>query len=242
MSDSLPQQRAAISSLLDQQSSADARAVYYALYHPDNRTNLTIYPSDSPKASGYVCQSRTGLDLFRPFVTMRLPLSDMQASSDLIDSALPAGAQVILSAPTAYLPLISALFDIYAQSETHLFVLDKRRHEPVVNVLVTSDRGANNLPRFAIKKDGVTAASASINWQSPTFAEIGVETNPQFRRQGYAKSVIAALNQYLLENGKTSIYVVSAENRASIELATACGFIDSGHRSQFIEAQLRPKA
>ena len=240
-SSSLAASRRAIRHLLDERDSAESRNAYYAFHHPDNRTTLTTYPADSGHALGYICQSRTGLDLFRPFITMRLPWGDVQASSDLIYNALPAGAPVMLSVPSLYMPLISALFDIQSQTETAFYLLNRRRHEPIINVLVTTGTGANGLPRFAVKHDGIVAASASINWQSPNFAEIGVETNPQYRRQGYAKSVIAALNEHLLQSGMTSVYVVSAENQPSIQLAQATGFIDTGHREQFIEATLRPK-
>lgn len=236
---SLAKSRTAIRHLLDSRNSADSRAAYYAFDHPDNRTTLITYPAETGHALGYVCLSRTGLDLFRPLVTMRLPWGDMQASSDLIYSALPVGAPVMLSVPTLYMPLISALFDIQSQQETLFYVLERSRHEPIINVLVSQSKGVNGLPRYTIKHNGVVAASASINWQSARFAEIGIETNPQFRRQGYAKSVVAALNHYLLQAGKTVIYVVSAENQPSIQLAQATGFINTGHRETFVEATLQ---
>ena len=236
---SLAKSRAAIRHLLDGRNSADSRASYYAFDHPDRRTTLVTYPAETGHALGYVCLSRTGLDLFRPLVTMRLPWGDLQASSDLLYSAIPAGAAVMLTVPTLYMPLIAARFAIQSQQATDFYVLERSRHEPIINVLVSQSRGANGLPRYTIKHDGVVAASASINWQSAHFAEIGVETNPKFRRQGYAKSVVAALNQHLLQLGKTPVYVVSAENQPSIQLAQATGFVNTGYSETFLEAILR---
>ena len=49
-------------------------AAYYALHHPDDKTTLVVPPTaEGQRANGYVALSRTGIDLFRPLVTMRLP-------------------------------------------------------------------------------------------------------------------------------------------------------------------------
>ncbi len=75
---SLPDRRRAIRHLLDEQNPADALASYLAFYHADNRTILRPYPFEAPRAEGFVTLSRTGVDLFRPFVTLRLPIQDLQ--------------------------------------------------------------------------------------------------------------------------------------------------------------------
>ena len=143
--------RRAIAHLLDASKAADARASYYAFDHPENRTTIVQHPFSSGHALGYVCLSRTGLDLFRPLLTMRLPWGDMDTSSDLLRSALPAGAAVLMSVPALYMPLTGARFEIQQQSEMAFYALDRGRHEPIVNVLTTRSAGANGLPRFAIR-------------------------------------------------------------------------------------------
>ncbi|VAW32758.1 hypothetical protein MNBD_CHLOROFLEXI01-3100, partial [hydrothermal vent metagenome] len=73
----LIQQRPAIAHLLDEKNSADGMAIYFAFHHEDKRTVLRPFPYTAIRAEGYVALSRTGMDLFRPFVTLRLPIHDM---------------------------------------------------------------------------------------------------------------------------------------------------------------------
>ena len=70
---------ARIRPLLDEIKPADALASYYAFYHPDQKTSLILYPPAATVAQGYIALSRTGMDLFRPLLTMRLPLDDHEA-------------------------------------------------------------------------------------------------------------------------------------------------------------------
>jgi RimJ/RimL family protein N-acetyltransferase len=241
---SLADKRHAIRHLLDERSPADAMAVYFAFYHPDDKTQLYTFPPDSKQADGYVALSRTGIDLFRPLVTLRLPIDDVDAGADLIHQALTPGAAVILNTPERHLPLIQALFDIQSQEHLRLFTLDPRRFEPVINVLVTQESSPNNLPRYVVRpaQTGRTevAASAALNWYSPYFAEISVHTNPAYRRRGWGRSVVAAMVQYLLDNGRIPLYAAAEQNAASVELARRVGFVDSGVRESMIQATLKP--
>ena len=61
----LASSRRAISHLLDHRRPADGRAAYYAFDHADERTTILPCPAETKRAKGYVCFSRTGLDLFR---------------------------------------------------------------------------------------------------------------------------------------------------------------------------------
>lgn len=238
----LAARRHAIRPLLDDRQAADALASYYAFYHPDNRTSLVIQPPEVPKAQGYMALSGTGIDLFRPLVTMRLPLGDLQLSADLIQDALPQEAPVILYVPEDHGPLINAFFEIQAENRLRVLVLDRGRHQPVINVLVTEERTPDNLARFVIRSrqdDNQVVASAHINWQTPNFAEIAVFTEADQRRQGWGRSVVAALVQHLLDSGRTPLYTVGEENRPSLQLAETCGFADLGIRKLLLEATRR---
>jgi ribosomal protein S18 acetylase RimI-like enzyme len=243
----LAENRRAIRPLLHEHDPVDAASAYYAYYHGDNKTNLVLFPPETSPARGYLCFSRTGIDLFRPLVTMRLP-SDPAEVSELFYSAMPEGTDIIINAPTGYLPILGALFDI--QKEEHLMVykLNSGRFEPIINVLVTRQDSPDGRVGFVIRESGQELAradsqvvtSAWLNWQSPRFAEISVRTQSAYRRRGLGRSVVSAAAQHILENGRTPLYVVSEQNEASIQLAESLGFADTGAREVILEARLRP--
>lgn len=249
----LSAQRQAIRHLLREQDPADAMAAYYALHHPDNKTTLATWPeyaAEKPdkRAEGYVALSRTGIDLFRPLVTMRLPTdrdpSATQAAADLLHLAFADGQAAIMNVPARYQPIIDALFDIQSEQYLKLYVLDARNFKPVINVLVVRSETPSGLPRFTIRssRDGrdETMAAAALNWRSPRFGEIGVNTLSQYRRQGWGRSVVSALSNDLIESGRTPLYVVAEENEASIHLAESIGFVDTGERDLLIQATPKP--
>ena len=240
--------RRAIRHLLREDEPADAMATYYALHHPDDKTTLVVPPTaEGQRANGYVALSRTGIDLFRPLVTMRLPTdrdpAAVQAAADLLRLALGSGQPAILSAPARYLPLLRALFDIQSEEHLRLYALAARDFEPIVNVLVTRGVGPGGLARYTIRSSQSgqeeVMADATLNWQSPRYGEVAVNTRPQHRRQGWGRSVVAALSQHLLDSGRTPLYVVTEENTASIQLAESVGFHDTGGRELFLQAALR---
>jgi L-amino acid N-acyltransferase YncA len=232
--------RHAIRHLLDPHKPADARAAYYAFDHPAQRTTLHTDPPDAARAGGYLCLSRTGLDLFRPLLTLRLPLHDPERSAALLRRELPPGMPLFLNAPLSHAPLIEAFFTLESREEQVWYVLEPARFEPVINVLVSLEQSADHRPRATIRRDGTVMAAATVNWQSARYAEIGVETRSEERRQGWGRSVVAALCARLLETGRTPIYAVSADNAPSRQLARAAGFRDSGAHDLFAAALFSP--
>jgi GNAT superfamily N-acetyltransferase len=249
----LNHKRRQIQALLSKQNPADAQARYYAFHHPDDKTQLFTLTEGTGNAEGYVCLSRTGMDLFRPLLTLRLPSSaaakgiDPACARTLLLSALTAGTSVIVSTPLAYYPIISAFFDIQSEQYLRTMILDRQRFEPEINVLVTRAETYNNLPRFLIRSTSGSgksdspevAASAGLNWRSTEFAEIYVHTNPAYRRRGFGRSVVAAVVQHTLESGRIPLYAVGSENAASIQLAESVGFEDTGVASLLLEAVLK---
>ena len=247
----LEESRRAMRHLLDDKSPSDAAASYYALHLKEEKTSLFTHPAGAARADGYVCLSRTGFDLFRPLVTMRFPESgdrsgfDLAVAKELIFQAIPAGADVILSVPLSYSPLISALFEVDKEQRLKLFVLDRGRFQPIINVFVTKGQSYDGLPRFVIRQspDGrlgrgdEVVASAGLNWQSPRFAEIYVHTKANHRRRGYGQSVAASCVQYILDRGRRPIYLVAADNESSIQLAESIGFVALGADQVFIEGR-----
>lgn len=238
----LAEQRRAIRPLVGD-GPADAVADYYAFHHPDAKTGLVAYPDGAAHAMGYLALSRTGVDLFRPFVTLRLPIGDLEMSADVIYHALPVGTAVILFAPAPYAPLLYALFEIQSEERLRLYTLSPRHFEPIINVLVAQTEGPNGLPRFVIRSqnDGSIAAAAGLNWQSPRYAELSVNTDLNHRRQGLGQSVVAAMAQHVLANGRSPIYLVAENNQPSIHLAENVGFRDSGADKLLLHGSLRPR-
>ena len=242
--DDLAASRRAVRHLLDERNPRDALADYYAFHHPAHKTQLFTHPTGTARAAGYVALSRTGMDLFRPLVTLRLPPADMTAAVDLIYQALAPGTAVILIGPPANLPLLRAVFNILTEEQLHILVLDRGRFEPIINVLVIQTTAPNGLPRFVIRRsdspEREIVASAGQNWQSPFFAEISVDTAPGHQRRGWGRSVVAAMVQYLLENGRAPLYTVAEDNIPSISLAHSVGFIDNGIRKVMFQGALKP--
>lgn len=225
----LEARRRAIQHLLDRRHPLDAMAVYYALFHDAHKTRIftwPVVPDNRHTAVGFITISRTGIDLFRPFLTMRLPLPNLEASAELLQMALPEGAEAFMSISASYEPLIRAFCDVLSEERLHLYQLT-HIPEPEVNVLVTR-ADMDGLPRFVVKqmRDGqrITAASANLNWQTNHFAEIAVNTRPEYRQKGYGRAVVRALASHLLQHGRVPVYAVNPQNAPSVQLARGLGF------------------
>ena len=238
----LAEKRRAIRPLLDEGDPADAAAAYYAFYHADSRTRLFVHPPGAARA--YAAVSRTGIDLFRPLVTLRCPRDDPEGAADLMYEALSPEAAAFVHAPAAYSPLLHAFFHVQTERKLYLYKLDRRRFKPEINVLVTRSSTPDGLPRFVVRpthpeSEGEIGASATVNWQSPHFAEVAVYTNPAYRKRGWGRSVVSALVRHLLESGRTPLYEVTQQNRPSIQLARSVGFINTGAEKILLEGTLR---
>ena len=227
--------------LLNEHSPIDGIADYFAFHHPEERTQIVVHPGNGQMAMGYVALSRTGIDLFRPFITLRLPPNNMDGGVELIYKAIVPQTAVILNILPSDAPLLHALFNIQAEENINILVLDKNQFEPIINVLVTETASNNSYPRFAIRSHDEIAASAGINWQTDHFAELSVNTNPRHRRQGFGRSVVAAAANYVLANGRIPLYAVTENNDASLQLAQSVGFVDMGFRHILLQGSLRPR-
>lgn len=237
--------RSAIRPLLDQTAAADATAAYYAFHHPENRVQLFPYPAGAARAAGYMALARTGIDLFRPLLTLRFPEEPEEGAAMIYENLAP-GTPLFIQAPATYGPLLGALFDVQREQQLLLFRLDPSRFEPEVNVLVTRSDTPDGLPRFIVRptaggERGEVAASATVNWQSPRFADIAVYTNPQERGRGWGKTVVAALAYHLLQAGRTPLYHAEPANEASLQLARSAGFVNTLSDKLWLEATLRPR-
>lgn len=250
---SLNKKRRAIRHLLNEKNPADAQAAYYAFHHPDEKTTLVTYQDTNENVTGYVCLSKTGIDLFRPLITMRLPRSrsktnlDLTAAAELITRAIPIGLAAIINAPVSYHPLLGGLLNINREVQLKVFALDRTRFEPIINVFVSQTDSYNGLPRFIIRQSGdgrpssrgEIVASAGLNWRSDNYAEMYVHTKNPYRRQGLGRSVVAALVQAVLDQGRTPLYAAHDDNSPSIQLAESVGFVETGAVDVLIEGEMR---
>ena len=241
---SLANKRHAIRMLLDENNPADAMATYYAHYHEANRTSLIIhFEQDNPdKTIGYAAISRTGIDLFRPLITTRLPIKDLDTSAQILQKALPSGAEAFIVCPLQYDHLIRAVYEVKADQKLELYTFSSGLPEPIINIFVTKD-DSSDYQRYVINRSingqRTTVSSAGVNWMTPKFAEIAVRTWSEYRRKGLGKSVVSALTRHLIETGRRPIYAVNETNYASIELAKQIGFRDSGYRQLMYEVRGR---
>jgi GNAT superfamily N-acetyltransferase len=75
---------------------------------------------------------------------------------------------------------------------------------------------------------GEIAAWSAIKLKSSDVWEIAVVTEPAYRRRGYAKQVVSAATQYILDNGRLALYVHDRTNHASARVCRSLGYVEYG--------------
>jgi len=76
-------------------------------------------------------------------------------------------------------------------------------------------------------KDQLIAVSSNLNW-GDDLCDIGILTDKQFRRMGYAQATVAALCNYNAKRGKINQYRCTDENFKSYKTAQSLGFKNWG--------------
>ncbi len=229
---SLGEMRDVVRMMLDENSPADAPTAYYALYHDPARSALFVERDAGGNPLGFVARCQTGLDLFRPLVTLKC--RDAGVLSRLLARALVPGRPYLLFANLNQLPMLGSDLEIGEQRIYSIYYLDPARFRPVVNVMVVHNRAPNGTPRCEIRSGGLQAV-AGVNWQSPGFAEIYVHTEPLARKRGWGRSVVAACTEEVLKEGRIPLYLVEPHNEESVGLAMRLGYVDTGARQVFAE-------
>lgn len=229
---SIHTQRTQVRHLLDDSSPADAPTAYYALFHDPARSTLFTQGDDTGRVTGFVGVFQTGIDLFRPLVT--LSCTDAPCAADLLHEALTPGRPYILFANVNQLPLVGSSLRIENQRILSIYQLDVRRFQPVINVLVLRRDTPDGRPRAVIESGGAQAV-AGVNWQSPGFAEIYVHTDAAARQRRWGESVASAVTQAVLEGGRIPLYLVEADNEPSLALAQKLGYTDTAARQVYAD-------
>jgi len=225
--------RRGIRDLLDDSSPVDAPTAYYALFHPPERSVLFTELDDQGKTVAFVGRFQTGIDLFRPVVTLHAATPESTAS--LLNQALVVGRPYIVFAALNQLSMIGGSFSIQNQRILRIYSLNSARFQPQVNVMVEVKKAPDGKPRCEINANGQVQAVAGLNWQSPAFAEIYVHTEPAARQKGWGRSVVSTLTDLLLRDGIHPIYLVENGNEASQHLIESLGYVDTGSRQVYAE-------
>lgn len=186
---------------------------------------------------GFVAVCQTGIDLFRPLVVLRAP--NESAVGDLLRAALAPNRPYQIIIPVTLAPAVRAHLEISRSTQTRIYRLDPSHFQPVINVLVQHVTSPEGAPRFQIESQGKTVAMSGTNWRSPTFAEIFVYVHPQGRGRGWGRSVVSACTAALLEERLRPLLIVEEGNKASIHIAEALGYVDTGLREFVAEGLLR---
>jgi GNAT superfamily N-acetyltransferase len=241
--------RRAIQHLLSPHSPQDAMVSYYALFHPEDRTHLVLHTDQSGRVDGFLALCRTGMDLFRPLLTMRA--ANQEVAAGLISKALQPESPCIIAVSLDTRPVIEAFFTVSGETVAGVYLLKRSDFRPVINVLVTRAPTPGGDPRFVIREQsfdrgaypsGQIVAQAGVNWRSPEFADIYVNTDPRVRGRGLGKSVVSALSNWLLEQRLTPLFAIAEDNDASLGLATGLGYQDTGARQFLCEGVRRQAA
>lgn len=228
--------RRAIRPLLSPTDPSDALASYYTLWHDPRRTQLTVHHDDKGRVVGFAAVCQTGADLFRPLVTLRAP--DASTAGQLLRSALTPNRPYRVVVPVTLAMFMREHLDLTQSHLTHIYRLNPLNFQPVVNVLVQRAAAADGSPRFQIESQEQLVAMSGTNWRSPTFAEVFVYVHPRGRGRGWGKSVVSACTADLIEARLSPLYMVEAENTASIHIAEGLGYADTGLREFVGEGQL----
>lgn len=225
-------QRRLVRQLIDDASPSDAPTAYYALFHPADRSTLVTRADDEGRALGFAGRFRTGLDLFRPLVT--LSCRGASVAADLLAETMQPGHPYILFANLNQLPFVGGSVRIVQEQVLNIYRLEIARFQPEINVLVQCSENGGDHPRCRIESGGYQAV-AGLNWQSPAFAEIYVQTDPEVRQRGWGRSVVSAISEVVVRGGRVPIYLVERENVASRKLAESLGYVDTGARQVYAD-------
>jgi len=74
--------------------------------------------------------------------------------------------------------------------------------------------------------DEKVAAWAAVKPLSDVAWDLSIETLPEYRGRGYAKSVVSAAVKYIFENDRLAAWGTDRDNIASLRTAWAVGFVD----------------
>jgi GNAT superfamily N-acetyltransferase len=233
----ITQLRSEARDLLNEFDAADGLAVYYALHHNEQRTSLFVNRDANDQPDGFLARCQTGIDLFRPLVTLRVRGTNDPVPKLLAASLIP-GRPYLFVVPV---PLAERLerFVTFNEPITNLIMrLDPDQYKPDINALVVTRPDPDGQPRAEIVRGDRAMAVAGVNWRSPIFAEIYVRVEPSVRGRGWGVAVVNAVVGELVQRGVIPLYTVQEGNEDSYDLALNVGFVYTGAREVMAEGVL----
>ena len=218
------EQRRLIAHLLSPTSPEDALTAYYTLYY--KRTQL--FTHGQGVVVGFLAVCQTAHDLFTPLVVMRSASDGVLAA--LLSNHLDKGREYLFAAKEQRASLLKRRLITWDEHYNLIYTADEKSFRPDFRHSVEKVVKEDCFPRFEIKDGEEVIATASTNWRSPYFAEVGVCTQEGFRRRGLARAVVSACTAELLKEGIKPLYIVVEGNAASIRVCEALGYHFSGCR------------
>jgi GNAT superfamily N-acetyltransferase len=222
--------------LLDLSAPRDALAVYYALHHDPERTELII-EEDAGRVMGFLAVCQTGRDLFRKLAVLRARAPT--AARALLHRGLHVGRPYYLLTTLELHGPVEQTMEIERAEIHRIYRMRLSRYAPRINVLVTPITAPDGSRRFVIRSQGEIAAESGVNWHSPHFAEVYVWAAPQSRGRGWGRAVLESCISWVFQSGAQPVYVVAEDNEASIQLAESVGFVDTHARELAVEGTMR---
>jgi RimJ/RimL family protein N-acetyltransferase len=216
---------------------ADALYVYYALYHDAERTQLTIHTDKAGLADGFVAICQTGQRLFQPTVALRARGADVAV--ELLRQALTPGRPYYVITTPDLQESVTEVLNVEQSEINRIYKIELFHFKSVINVMVVTEEGLGGLPRFVIRSQDEIAAEVGMNWASPHFVEVYVHTEQAARERGWGRAVLTACTTWAIHSARQPLYVVNPENKASVGLADAVGYVDTGAREFSAEGVCR---
>lgn len=225
---SIQEQRRAIRPLLVPDDPGDARTAYYGLEHDPRRTILTLHRTPAGHVDGFLGTCITGSNPFQPLVVLRaFGLGTLEA---LVSQALTPGRSYLFSVPVYIGAGLEGMLSLSETATWCILRADASHFEPLINVLVTQELGAEGRRRWQIRSQERVVAAAGVNWQSRRWAEVYVASDPAARARRWDESVLSAATAALLAEGVTALYLVAQEDSHARRVAERLSYHDSGAR------------
>ena len=223
-----PGNRDQLIALFNLRSASDAILAYYALEHPFHRVKIFASYSESDQPTEFILLAQTGLDLFRSLLLPNVMAEE--TFGRLLHNALSPMQPILLYLPLDQRAWAERFLEISNSSVYELLRLERNSFNPLFNVLVTPNRGADGFMRFEINAQSGAHAAAGINWQGKSFAEVYVEADQESARRKFTVSVLSALCQYLLERKLTPLMRYDESFNIDYDSLDQMGFSSTGSR------------
>ena len=205
-------------------------------FHIEAVWNLTLSPLDEMAHELVLTESLPPWNLYLGSFTQtqvavwhaavgpeqRVPLLEHAHQADVVwERALEMRREVVF-----HYPLISPEQQTRAQQLARVLAVDDT---DLINTFEAESAPIflkpRNAPCIGVIVDGRLLTVAHSSRQTPTACELGIDTLPEARRQGYAAAATILWTATVQQKGLIPIYSAHAENTASLRLAKATGYL-----------------